>query len=146
MTLASWKDTLGDRIPVDLAEEIDVFETQLELKRQDKIDEKVFAETRLRRGVYGQRYDNGRRHDGLSSRELDYPSGDLTKGPTTVWDAPGMMRIKIPFGAVDATQMRALADLAALARSRVIAGVIVGRALYDGAFELRAALDEVESC
>ena len=39
-----------------------------------------------------------------------------------------------------------LADLAALARSRVIAGVIVGRALYDGAFELAAALDEVASC
>jgi hypothetical protein len=25
------------------------------------MDEKVFAETRLRRGVYGQRYDNGQR-------------------------------------------------------------------------------------
>jgi sulfite reductase (ferredoxin) len=112
MTLLSWKETLGDRIPPELGEEIDIYETQLELKRQDKIDEKVFAETRLRRGVYGQRYDNGRRHDGIASRELAYPSGELTKGPTTVWDAPGMMRIKIPFGAVDSQQMRILADLA----------------------------------
>ncbi|MCH8972009.1 MAG: nitrite/sulfite reductase, partial [Acidobacteria bacterium] len=99
-------------MPADLADEIDIYETQLELKRQDKIDEKVFAETRLRRGVYGQRYDNGHRHDGIASRDLDYPSGELTKGPTTVWDAPGMMRIKIPFGAVDAAQLRTLADLA----------------------------------
>ena len=30
--------------------------------KQGKIDEKVFAETRLRRGAYGQRYDNGQRH------------------------------------------------------------------------------------
>ena len=112
MALASWKETLGDRIPAPLGEEIDIYETELELKRQDKIDEKVFAETRLRRGVYGQRYDNGHRHDGVESRKLDYPSGERTKGPTTLWDAPGMMRIKIPFGALDGDQMRTLAELA----------------------------------
>ncbi len=112
MAVASWKEILGDRVPAALGEEIDIYETQLELKRQDRIDEKVFAESRLRRGVYGQRYDNGHRHDGITSRDLDYPSDELTKGPNTVWDAPGMMRIKIPFGAVDAAQLRTLADLA----------------------------------
>ena len=63
--------------------------------RQNKIDEKVFAETRLRRGAYGQRYDNGQRHDGVQTQKLPYPP--LTKGPDTFWDAPGMERIKIPY-------------------------------------------------
>ncbi|HIF06673.1 MAG TPA: nitrite/sulfite reductase, partial [Gemmatimonadetes bacterium] len=66
---------------------------------------------RLRRGVYGQRYDNGQRHDGLSSRELDFPNAELTKGPGTLWDAPGMVRIKNPFGAMTADQMDVLADV-----------------------------------
>ncbi len=112
MTMPSWKELLEDRIPSPLAEEVDIYETQLDLRRQGRIDEKVFAETRLRRGVYGQRYDNGQRHDGSRSRSLDYPSGDLTKGPMTVWDAPGMMRIKIPFGALTSDQLEVLADLA----------------------------------
>ncbi|ETW97457.1 MAG: sulfite reductase, partial [Candidatus Entotheonella factor] len=109
---SSWKDRLAGQLPVELNEEISIYDTQLELRRQDKIDEKVFAETRLRRGVYGQRYDNGLRHDGTGQKTLDYPSDDLTKGPNTVWDAPGMMRIKIPFGGLNAEQMDTLADLA----------------------------------
>ena len=72
----------------------------------------MFAETRLRRGVYGQRYDNGKRHDGAETRDIVFPCGDLTKGPDTVWDAPGMQRIKIPFGGLNGVQMDALADLA----------------------------------
>ena len=112
MTITTWKERLYDRLPPSVAEEIDVFETQLELKRQGKLDDKIFAETRLRRGVYGQRYDNGQRHDGTANRPLAYPCGDLTKGPNTVWDAPGMHRIKIPFGEVTADQMDVLADLA----------------------------------
>jgi sulfite reductase (ferredoxin) len=40
------------------------------------------------------------------------PFPDLTKGPETMWDAPGMQRIKVPFGGLDPTQMRVLADLA----------------------------------
>ena len=75
-----------------------------------KIEEKLFAETRLRRGAYGQRYDNGQRHDGIDTRKLQYPS-ELTKGPDTLWDAPGMHRIKIPFGAMTAEQMEVLAAL-----------------------------------
>jgi sulfite reductase (ferredoxin) len=109
---SSWKDRLAGQIPAALDEEISIYDTQIELRRQDKIDEKVFAETRLRRGVYGQRYDNGLRHDGTGQQTLDYPSGGLTKGPNTVWHAPGMMRIKIPFGGLNAEQMETLADLA----------------------------------
>ena len=109
---ATWEAALEGRIPPHLSEEIEIFETQIAQKRQGKIDDKVFAETRLRRGVYGQRYDNGQRHDGVASRTLEFPCDDLTKGPNTVWDAPGMLRIKIPFGAMDAEQMEALADLA----------------------------------
>ena len=112
MGARNWKEALGDRIPKELGDEIDAFETQIELRRQGKLDEKVFAETRLRRGVYGQRYDNGQRHDGIESRSLNYPSGDLLKGPHTVWDAPGMVRIKIPYGAVTPDQLETLADLA----------------------------------
>jgi len=108
----TWKYTLQGQLPPDLEAEVNIYDTQIELRRQGKIDERVFAETRLRRGVYGQRYDNGQRHDGVSVQQLSYPSGELTKGPNTVWDAPGMQRIKIPFGGLNAEQMLTLADLA----------------------------------
>lgn len=111
MDALTWKEKLAGRIPPHLAEEIDVYETQLALRRQGKIEEKLFAETRLRRGVYGQRYDNGQRHDGLRTQKLEYASTAATKGPNTLWDAPGMMRIKIPFGGLKAEQMEAIADL-----------------------------------
>src|SRR3954451_24451679 len=106
----TWKDKLGDKIPADWGREIDSFEAQIMLRKQGKIDEKVFAETRLRRGSYGQRYDNGQRHDGITTQKLPYPP--LTKGPDTYWDAPGMQRIKIPFGGLNPEQMLVLADLA----------------------------------
>src|SRR5690606_25388865 len=113
MTAArNWKESLRDRMPESLAREIDIFETQIELKKAGKISDKMFAETRLRRGVYGQRYDNGRRHDGLTTQTLNYPCGDLTKGPETVWDAPGMMRIKIPLGRVTPDQLDLMCELA----------------------------------
>ena len=107
----TWKDALGDEVPAELAREIDTYENQIALKRQGKIDDKVFAETRLRRGAYGQRYDNGQRNDGTGVKLLPFPSNGLTKGPDTVWDAPGMQRIKIPFGGLTADQMDTLADL-----------------------------------
>ena len=110
--MTSWKEQLGDGIPEPLAGEVDLFEGQIELKKQGKIDDKIFAETRLRRGVYGQRYDNGLRDDGTGQKPLDFPCGDLTKGPDTVWDAPGMMRIKIPFGKLSAEQLDVLSELA----------------------------------
>src|SRR5271157_5250035 len=99
-----WKDLLGDRVPSHLAAELDVFEHEIALKKQGKIEDRVFAETRLRRGAYGQRYDNGQRSDGAITRTLNYPSGD-TKGPNTMWDAPGMQRIKIPFGGLNSSQL-----------------------------------------
>src|SRR5262245_59850888 len=88
---ASWKETLADRMNPGWAEEIDQFEAQLQLRKKGKLDEKVVAETRLRRGVYGQRYDNGKRHDGVAERALAFETKP-TKGPDTLWDAPGMQR------------------------------------------------------
>ena len=107
-----WKESLTGKLPEDLAHEIDIFETDLGLKKQGKLDERLIAETRLRRGVYGQRYDNGQRHDGKRVQEFAYPSGPLTKGPNTLWDAPGMQRIKIPAGGLNAAQLETLAELA----------------------------------
>ncbi len=107
----TWREKLQAQIPDDVNREIDIFEGQMELRRQDKIDEKVFAETRLRRGAYGQRYDNGQRHDGTNTRTLTYPT-ETTKGPDTLWDAPGMQRIKIPFGGMNPDQLEVLAQLA----------------------------------
>ena len=102
---ATWKDVLGARVPEAWGREIDIFETQIDLRKKGKIEEKLFAETRLRRGAYGQRYDNGQRHDGEKTQAIAFPSGDVTKGPSTMWDAPGMQRIKIPAtGAVTAEQ------------------------------------------
>src|SRR6476660_5461244 len=106
----TWKDKLGDRVPADLAREIEIFENEIALRKQGKIDEKVFAETRLRRGAYGQRYDNGQRHDGIKTQKLPYPP--LTKGPDTFYNAPGMQRIKIPYGGLNPKQMVVLAELA----------------------------------
>lgn len=107
----SWKNQLSTEIPADLGKEIDIFETQIELRKKGKLDEKIFAETRLRRGVYGQRYDNGQRHDGEQTRDIGYQKG-FFKGPETVWDAPGMLRIKIPFGGVTPDQLDVLAETA----------------------------------
>lgn len=107
-----WKEWLLDQMSPQIAREVDIFETEIDLRKQGKVAEKLFAETRLRRGVYGQRYDNGHRWDGLRSQQLPYPSGELTKGPSTVWDAPGMQRIKIPFGGLNTRQLEVMADIA----------------------------------
>jgi sulfite reductase (ferredoxin) len=107
-----WTQQLANQLPTGLAEEIQQFEDQITLKKQGRLDDKVFMEARLRRGCYGQRYDNGQRHDGVRVRTLRYPCGDLTKGPNTVWDAPGMQRIKIPYGGLNARQLEVIAELA----------------------------------
>ncbi|MEW5979854.1 MAG: nitrite/sulfite reductase [Acidobacteriota bacterium] len=106
-----WKERLSG-YQDGLFREIDIFETEIDLRKQGRVDEKIFAETRLRRGVYGQRYDNGQRHDGKRVQRLQYPSGDSTKGPNTLWDAPGMQRIKIPYGGLNAGQLEVLGELA----------------------------------
>lgn len=98
----------------DLLREIEIYETEIELRKQNKMDEKLFAETRLRRGAYGQRYDNGQRWDGKQTQTLKFPSSatELTKGVNTVWDAPGMQRIKVPFGGMNPEQLEVMAELA----------------------------------
>src|SRR5436190_2931565 len=115
----TWKQKLEGRLPPALEREIDIFETQIELRKKGKIEEKLFAETRLRRGVYGQRYDNGQRHDGERAQELAYPAAE-TKGPSTLWDAPGMMRIKIPLGRLSADQLEAIAETAEEYSDRIL--------------------------
>src|SRR3954463_8616402 len=110
--MPTWEDRLSGQIEPQLAEEIGVFEKEIVLRKQGKLDEKVFAELRLRRGAYGQRYDNGHRHDGVKSQDLRFPQVGLTKGPETMWDAPGMQRIKIPGGGLNPEQLNLLADLA----------------------------------
>ena len=107
-----WKEKLDGQVPEHLAREVDIFETELTLRKQGKLEERLFAETRLRRGAYGQRYDNGQRNDGDKVQKLNFPSGDLTKGPNTLWDAPGMQRIKIPAGGLNAHQLEVMAELA----------------------------------
>ena len=69
-------------LPKDVREEIDVFETQLKRVAEGQMSEKVFLETRLRHGVYGQR------QSGVQ-----------------------MQRIKIPLGILTTEQMICLADL-----------------------------------
>src|SRR5260221_12036004 len=112
MTANTWKEALGDKIPEDHAHDIDIFEGQLHLRQQNKLEEKVFAETRLRWGTYGQRYDNGQRYDGKETQFLQYPAGGLTKGPTTLFDAPGMQRIKVPYVGLTPDQLDVLAEVA----------------------------------
>ena len=108
----SWKEVLQEQMPAQWAHDIDIFEGQIGLKKQGKLDDKVFAETRLRRGTYGQRYDNGQRNDGLQTQSLNFPAGNLTKGPDTLWDAPGMQRIKVPYGGLTPEQLEVIAGLA----------------------------------
>jgi sulfite reductase (ferredoxin) len=109
---ALWKEKLAGQVAEPLSREIDAFETDIALRKQGKLDERLFAETRLRRGAYGQRYDNGQRSDGQKVQRLNFPSGELTKGPNTMWDAPGMQRIKIPGGGMNAAQLEVMAELA----------------------------------
>jgi sulfite reductase (ferredoxin) len=116
----TWKETLGPRIPEAWGREIDIFETQIELRKKGKIEEKLFAETRLRRGAYGQRYDNGQRHDGEKTQALVFPSKEITKGPSTLWDAPGMQRIKIPYGRLTAEQLDVLSQVAEEYSDRIL--------------------------
>ena len=46
MSGIEWRERLLERMPEDLAEEIDIFEGQMELRRKGKIEDRVFAETR----------------------------------------------------------------------------------------------------
>ena len=50
-----WAARLEGKMPEALARELDIFESEIALRKQGKLDERLFAETRLRRGTYGQR-------------------------------------------------------------------------------------------
>ena len=76
-----WAGKLAGKMPEALAREVDIFETEIALRKQGKLDERLFAETRLRRGTYGQRYDNGQRHDGTESAGDALPLGRPDQGP-----------------------------------------------------------------
>src|SRR4029078_8057555 len=52
------------------------------------------------------------RHDGEKTQTLPFPSGELTKGPVTMWDAPGMQRIKIPYCKLSPDQLDRISELA----------------------------------
>ncbi|MCD6024214.1 MAG: nitrite and sulphite reductase 4Fe-4S region [Fibrobacteria bacterium] len=105
-----WKEALSDKLPAEWRVNVDEFESDIALKKRGKIEHKLFAETRLRMGAYGQRYDNGKRYDGKEVRRVPFP--EEFKGPDTYWDAPGMERIKLPWGGLTADQMDLFADLA----------------------------------
>ena len=49
MASTTWKQRLADRIPPAMGQEIDTFENMITLRKAGKIEDKVFAETRLRR-------------------------------------------------------------------------------------------------
>ena len=84
----SWKEVLGAKIPEAWGREIDIFETQIDLRKKGKIEEKLFAETRLRRGAYGQRYDNGQRSDGEKTQAIAFPSGFGLRIFPHTWTSP----------------------------------------------------------
>ncbi len=70
-------------IPPELARAIDIYEIELGRVKAGQMPEEIFLEFRLRHGVYGQR-DNGSQ----------------------------MIRVKIPFGGLNAEQLEMLADIA----------------------------------
>ena len=107
----SWKEKLAARIPEEMGREIDIFETQIGLRKQGKIDEKIFAETRLRRGVYGQRYDNGQRYDGTRTRPVkmftEHTTRHQAKPATTPRHSQGPIpRPRAPPAAADRVSLR----------------------------------------
>ena len=46
----NWKNQLSAEIPADLGKEIDIFETQIELRKRGKLDEKIFRRNTLAAG------------------------------------------------------------------------------------------------
>ena len=90
MSAPSWKDRVSGEMSPEMIAEINAFEGQIDLKKQGKLDDKFFAETRLRRGAYGQRYDNGLRSDGIEQRTLTFPQ------PLRVGEAKGSEKSSSP--------------------------------------------------
>jgi len=106
-----WKNKCEPLMDPQWSQHMDAYEKELLLSRQGVIEEKVFAETRLRMGAYGQRYDNGSRHSGQEQKSIAFPEPQIKKGVDTFYHAPGMIRIKMPFGRLTTEQMRVCADI-----------------------------------
>jgi len=89
--------------------EIDIFETQIELRKKAR-SRRAVRRDRLRRAAYGQRMTTAaaRRRDHAGAL---FPVGRHHQGTDDLLDAPGMQRIKIPFGRMTAAQLDVLADL-----------------------------------
>jgi phosphoribosylformimino-5-aminoimidazole carboxamide ribotide isomerase len=68
----------------------------------------------------------------------------MLRGPNV--EATLKLASSTPFPVIASGGVGSLEDLLALARTRVIAGAIVGRALYSGAVKLDEALREVARC
>ena len=74
MSTSDWRGRLLDEMPPDLAEEIDIFEGQMELRRQGKIEDRVFADLRSQYQKLKQDwggYDGYDGYDEWFSRELN---------------------------------------------------------------------------
>ena len=42
----SWSERVRDKVSAAFGDEIEIFETQISLKKQGRLDDKIFAETR----------------------------------------------------------------------------------------------------
>jgi phosphoribosylformimino-5-aminoimidazole carboxamide ribotide isomerase len=104
--------------------------------------------------VRGWRETSARRVEDVLDEFADLPLGailhtDIARdgmlaGPSLEATAALARRTAIPV--IASGGVSSIADLVALARTRVIAGAIVGRALYEGRIELGAALSAVAAC
>ena len=107
----NWKDQLADRISPALTAEIDAFEAQIarcenKVRSTRKSSPKPGSAAAPTASVTIM----ASAMTAAKTQKLPYPL--LTKGPDTFWDAPGMQRIKIPFGGLNPQQMMVLAELA----------------------------------
>ena len=109
---AQWKEQLAGKLPEAFGARDRHFRNGDRAAKAGQAGRARVRRNAPARGTYGQRYDNGQRHDGKKVQEMAYPSGELTKGPMTMWDAPGMQRIKIPGGGMNAEQLETMAELA----------------------------------
>ena len=71
--MPTWKEKLADRMDPQIAEEIDVFETQIALRRKENSTKRSLPKPGFGEACYGQRYDNGHRHDGIRTQQLHLP-------------------------------------------------------------------------
>src|SRR5260370_16613556 len=59
-----WKSRLAGQMPPHLATELDIFENEIILKKQAKIEDRIFTHTLLRPAAYRHRHDTAQLPDG----------------------------------------------------------------------------------